>query len=141
MQYPQPKTSQNRSLPEGICVNHTMTDITECLLDTTTANYQLYSKTETVSKGIKYVCKKDPEQVTVCTTEPAEGHSVATGMPTDVHTCHTPLLGIPQTHSKIQFSGCCTGQFVRHCSPQGQLQPCFAVLSFHSCKQKHVGAE
>lgn len=48
MQYSQPKTSQNRSLPEGICVNHTMTDITECLLDTTTANYQLYSKTETL---------------------------------------------------------------------------------------------
>lgn len=33
---------------------------------------------------------------------------------------HVPPMGIPQAHSKIQFSDSYTGHFVRHCSPGGQ---------------------
>lgn len=46
---------------------------------------------DSVAEGIKRVCGKDPKQAPVCTTENADSHSVAAGMPTDVRThptCH-----------------------------------------------------
>ena len=65
-----------------------------------------------------------------------------------MYTRHIAPMGIPKAHSNIQYFSSYIKYFMRHCSlgdtelqSSARLDSCFAAVSFHSCKQKSVGAE